>query len=158
MPINYSLSLRNTKPGDRASGRKVYARVQSAGTRTLEDMLKLVEKRYGVRNGPTVRAALEMVAECLRLELLDGRRVNLGELGTFHCEITGSASDSPDDCRPMAGRTRLAFKWTPGENIRNIASEAKYTLVSKRTSQDNIRRQNKQELREEMERQEQKRE
>ncbi|MCD7720608.1 MAG: hypothetical protein LUI09_00080 [Prevotellaceae bacterium] len=158
MPINYSLIVRRTRPGSGASSKKVCARAQASGACSLERMQELVAKRCHSCDKFTVRAVLDTVAECLLRELLDGKRVYLGDLGTFYSEITGSASDNPDDCRPDKGGAKLVFKWRPSQSLRKAACGAEYKYVGSRASQEAARQQSNQELREEMERRKQKRE
>ncbi|MCD8303657.1 MAG: hypothetical protein LUC86_02355 [Prevotellaceae bacterium] len=158
MPIPFSICVKHARPGDPTSRRKAYAKAQASGACSLERMQELVAKRCHSCDKFTVRAVLDTVAECLLRELLDGKRVYLGDLGTFYSEITGSASDNPDDCRPGKGGAKLVFKWRPSQSLRKAACGAEYKYVGSRASQEAARQQSNQELREEMERRQQKRE
>ncbi|MCD8304733.1 MAG: hypothetical protein LUC86_07920 [Prevotellaceae bacterium] len=146
MAINYSLYPKYSRPGDKKSKKKLYAAAQCLGVCTTKQLMKLASKRSKSCDEPLVGAVLDTVAKCVKEMLLQGMRVNMGDLGTLYCVINGTGADTPEDFT-VAGNIRgLTVRWEPSKYFENLHREAKYKRVPRRSTQRRGRRKNNQEL------------
>ncbi|MCD8266541.1 MAG: hypothetical protein LUC33_05240 [Prevotellaceae bacterium] len=147
MPINYSLASKTASPGRKNPRRKIYAIAQCSSVFSTEEMTRWVAAHGFAGGRATVRAVLSMVTDCLKEQLLEGKRVELGELGTFYCAINSEGADSIDDFTVAGNIKGLTVRWKPGECLENLHSKARYRHVSARQSQEKAKRETKRELR-----------
>ncbi len=148
MPINYSLGLKTAAPGKKSPQKKIYASAQYTQRVKTETMARDVAKHSFAGNRGMVGAVISAVVDYMREQLLDGKRVDLGDLGTFYCAINCHGADSVESFTPARNIEGLTVKWRPGKQFRDLGKQARYKLVGKRTSQRQQKRQSKQMMRE----------
>ncbi len=135
MPINFSLSLKSSNPGKKDPQYKVYATAQYTEIITLDRLAQKVARHMRVVNRASVIGILTSVVDVLREELLEGRRVELGDLGSFYCVINGTGAESVEDFKLKKNITGLNVNWRPGKLFRSLHDEAEYHYVPRRETQ-----------------------
>ena len=85
--INYSVYMK-ANPQDPSLPEKAYARNQVTEVWTLEKFCKHIADHNGVYSRGTVKGVISDMCECLVEQLLNGNRIQLGELGTFGISIS----------------------------------------------------------------------
>ena len=104
------------------------ARLQSGGTMSLEEFAEHVTAHGTVYHKGDIMAVLVLVARCLHEELLEGMRVNLGDLGTFYLgsksKKTSTSAEFTDD-----NITALQVRFEPSELFDHLREEASFCRV-----------------------------
>ncbi|MCD8285210.1 MAG: HU family DNA-binding protein [Prevotellaceae bacterium] len=134
MSINYSLYVQSVDPKDPDSEKKVYAKAQSIGTKTLSQLAKHIAEHNSKYNRADVEGVLNSLLDCIKELLLDGWRIQLGELGTFYCNFRCKGADSVDEFT-VANILRVLVNWNRGEMFKNLLSEVEFTYVGRRQAQ-----------------------
>lgn len=75
-----------------------------------------------------------MATDCIREQLLEGKRVRLGDLGDFSITLTSNGSDTPDDVIEK-NITGVNVNWNCGKNYKNLLDDAEFNLVASRSAQ-----------------------
>ncbi len=135
MPIHFSLGRKTVKPGDRKPETKIYATAQITSVCPTDEFVSRVLKRGFIGDRGTVSAVISAVVDCLREELLMGRRVNVGDLGAFYCVINGTGAESVADFSVAGNISGLTVRWEPSKYFDDLHSEAEYKRVAKRSAQ-----------------------
>ncbi|MCD7721671.1 MAG: hypothetical protein LUI09_05520 [Prevotellaceae bacterium] len=144
MPIHYSIGHKTIKPGDKSTQRKVYATMQITSVCQTEEFVNRVIKRGFIGDRGHILAVVSAVVDCLREELLEGRRVYVGDLGSFQCVINSTGADTVDDFSAQNNIQGLTVKWMPSKYFENLHREAEYKHVTKRSTQrESMRRSNR---------------
>ena len=132
--IPYSIAPRQN-PQSQDVDIKYYANAQSVKTLDLMEFAKHISSHGSVYGRADVQAVLTLAVDCLREQLLEGNRINLGELGTFsvafHSEGTRKAEDFTAD-----NITAVNVNWTPGSEFKELRQDAKFRKVATRKAQD----------------------
>ena len=141
--INYSLGLRKSNPSEKNSEMKVYANAQST---EVIDILKLA-KHIQVHGSPYTRdiivGVLTKAVDCIREQLLEGKKVNLGEMGSFYCTISSEGVDSADEFNPSAHIKGVNVRWDRGSEFSDLLAEAEFNYVTTREQQAKARKEEK---------------
>ncbi len=146
MPIRYSLGRKTIKQGEKTISRKVYATMQITSVCQTDEFVNKVIKSGFIGDRGNIISVISAVVDCLQEELLEGRRVYVGDLGSFQCVINGTGADSADDFS-VAGNIRgLTVRWEPSKYFQNLHSRAKYKRVARRSTQRLERRESDREL------------
>ncbi len=136
MAINYSLGIKTSRPGKRGAARKVYATAQYNRIVKADEMaMKVAHHSMGADRGG-VMAVLTSVVDILCEQLLEGNRVELGELGSFYCVINGTGVDNVDKFSAQECITGLSVNWLPGKRFRKLYEQATFTCVPRRAMQE----------------------
>ena len=99
--IPYSVAA-HPNPMDRDAAPKFYASAQCDKVMNMEEFAKHIATHGCVYKRSDIRAVLTMAVDCLREMLLNGYKVELGDLGNFYVSLnsigTATAKDfDPDD-------------------------------------------------------------
>lgn len=135
--INYSISLRSAQPGikaDKVTKKKVYATAQSDETMPLSEFAQHIASHGSVYSRADVQAILILTVDCLREQLLEGKRVQLGDLGTFGITLQSRGTTSATDFTAQ-NITGIRVNWARGKAFGNLRKDATFQLVSTRESQ-----------------------
>ena len=137
--INYSICIMSKKPGTKKEN---YNQVGTAayGTAQIHDNLDFDEfcKHVADHNSPfskgTIKGVLTDAVACIREQLLGGNKVTLGDLGSFHVELSTEAADATDEFT-AANIKAVNVRWTPGKNFKNLRDVAEFQVVPSRKAQ-----------------------
>lgn len=131
--INYSVYLwKNPLEADAVE--KAYGKNQVSKVMSFDEFVKHIADHNGVFTRGTVKGVVSDTCSCLVEQLLNGRKVCFGELGTF------SISISCEPAETLAKFTAANIKevnilFTPGEDFVNLRSRAEFTPVASRAAQ-----------------------
>lgn len=113
---------------------KAYAKNQVSETWSLEKFSKHIADHNGVFSRGTVKGVLSDMCECLVEQLLNGNKIQLGELGTFGISISSEGAESIDKftSKNIKG---VNIIFTPGKDFENMIGRAEFNLVASRAAQ-----------------------
>lgn len=131
--INYSTFLwRN--PLDENAVEKAYAKNQVTKVMTFDEFVKHIADHNGVFTRGTVKGVVSDTCSCLVEMLLNGYKVQFGELGIFGISITCEPADSLDKFT-AANIKAVNILFTPGEDLENLRPRAEFVPVASRAAQ-----------------------
>lgn len=131
--INYSIcSL--VSPLKPEEGQKSYARAQMSELMPFSKFVEHITNHNGVFTRGTVRGVIVDMCECLVEMLLDGKKVQLDELGDFSVSLSSTPTDSPQDFT-AANIKAVNIVFSPGDDFQNLISRAQFNVVSSRAVQ-----------------------
>ena len=113
---------------------KAYAKNQVSEIWPLEKFAKHIADHNGVYSRGTVKGVLSDSCECLVEQLLDGKKVELGELGTFGISISSEGAPSVKEFTAKNIKT-VNILFTPGPDFENLIGRAEFNLVPSRVAQ-----------------------
>lgn len=130
--INYSVFLL-PNPQDSEAAPKAYAKAQVSEVMSFRSFVQHIADHGGHKRG-TVKGVLSDMCECLVEMLLEGKKVQLDELGDFWLSLTSMGADS---CQKFtaANITGVNILFTPGEDFENLRSKAEFVPVASRAAQ-----------------------
>lgn len=132
--IDYSVFLmkNHLKPGEEA---KAYAKNQISEIWDINMFSKHIAAHNGVFSRGTVKGVITDMCECLVEQLLNGRKIVLGELGSF---FTSISSDPAESIEKFSTKNIKAVNilFTPGEDFENLVSRATFNPVASRAAQN----------------------
>lgn len=121
-------------PLDENAVEMAYAKNQVTKLMSFDEFAKHIADHNGVFSRGTVKGVMSDTCTCLVEQLLNGYKVNFGELGTFSISIK---------CEPAVSMTAFTEKnikevnilFTPGEELENLRSKAEFNPVASRLAQ-----------------------
>ena len=131
--INYSTFLWKN-PLDENAVEKAYAKNQVTKVMTFDEFVKHIADHNGVFTRGTVKGVVSDTCSCLVEMLLNGYKVQFGELGVFGISITCEPADSLDKFT-AANIKEVNIMFKPGEDFENLRSRAEFTPVASRIAQ-----------------------
>ncbi len=106
----------------------VYARAQKTQTMSLQKFAEHISEHYSKYNLADITAVLISAVYCLREQLLEGKKVNLGMLGDFYPSLRSKPADSmksfTDD-----NITKVKVNWIPGEKFEDLRNVAEFEYL-----------------------------
>lgn len=131
--INYSIYMKGN-PIYPELPEKAYAKNQVSEIWTLEKFSKHIADHNGVYSRGTVKGVLSDMCECLVEQLLNGNKVQLGELGTFGISLSSEGAPSIKEftAKNIKAVNILFF---PGPDFENLIGRAEFNVVASRAAQ-----------------------
>lgn len=131
--INYSTYMWKS-PLDEKTQEQAYAKNQVTKVMSFDDFVKHISDHNGVFTRGTVKGVVSDTCSCLVEQLLNGYKVQFGELGIFSISITSEpAATLKDFSSDNIKAVNLLF--TPGADFENLRSKAEFHLVTSRAVQ-----------------------
>ena len=81
-----------------------------------------------------IMAILYMAVDCMREQLLEGKKIRLGELGDFSVALSSKGAETAEKFSSQ-NIQRVAVSWEPGSEFRNLLADAEFNLVATRSAQ-----------------------
>lgn len=116
---------------------KAYARNQVNEIWTLEKFSKHIAEHNGVFSRGTVKGVLSDMCECLVEQLLNGNKIQLGELGTFGISISSNPAESMEKFTAKNIKA-VNILFTPGVDFDNLLGRSEFNLVASRIAQSAV--------------------
>lgn len=132
--INYSVAAR-PNPQDREAAAKYYASPQVTENISLNDFCRHIASHGSVYSRADIMSVLTQTVDCLREMLLDGKKVVLGDLGSFNIGLNSKGTETADEFNPTYHIKAVNVNWTPGADFLNMKNDATFNLVSNRRAQ-----------------------
>jgi predicted histone-like DNA-binding protein len=121
-------------PLDASKPKKAYARAQVTNAMSLDDFAAHISDHNNVYDKGDVYAVLSKAVGCLRELVLDGKKVCLGDLGSFTASLASKGAATADDFT-AANIKRVTMVWEKGESLKDMQVDAKFEQVSSRAAQ-----------------------
>ena len=131
--IDYSLFLMRN-PLKPELPEKAYAKNQVSEIWTLEKFAKHIADHNGVYSRGTVKGVISDMCECLVEQLLNGVKIQMGELGTFSISISSEGADSIEKFTSKNIKA-VNILFAPGVDFENLIGRAEFNLVPSRVAQ-----------------------
>ena len=121
-------------PQNPESPEKAYAKNQVTEIWSLDKFARHIAEHNGVYSRGTVKGVLADSCECLVEQLLDGKKVKLGELGTFGISISSEGAPSLSEFTSKNIKA-VNILFAPGPDFENLINRAEFNLVASRAAQ-----------------------
>jgi len=131
--IDYSVYMQ-PNPMDETAAPKAYAKAQMHELMTFEKFIDHIAKHNGVFTRGTVRGVVVDMCECLVEMLLEGKKVLLGELGSFWVSLTSEGAATMEEFTASKIKA-VNIIFTPGSDFENLIGNAEFNLVASRVAQ-----------------------
>ena len=113
---------------------KAYAKNQVSEIWPLEKFAKHIADHNGVFSRGTVKGVLSDTCECLVEQLLNGKKVELGELGTFGISLSSEGAPSVKEFSAKNIKA-VNILFAPGPDFENLINRAEFNIVTSRAVQ-----------------------
>lgn len=131
--INYSVYMMSPAFSKEETPR-AYAKNQVSEIWTLEKFAKHIADHNGVFSRGTVKGVIADMCECLVEQLLNGNKIQLGELGSFCVSLSCESAESVEKFTAKNIK-EVNIVFTPGEDFENLAGKACFNMVPSRLAQ-----------------------
>ena len=121
-------------PQKRDAADKAYAKPQITELVSFTKFVQHIADHNGVFSRGTVKGVIADMCECLVEQLLEGKKVQLGELGNFWISLSSEGAESTD--KFTSDKIKVVnIVFTPGPDFENLVGKAEFNLVSSRAAQ-----------------------
>ena len=135
--INYSIVIMSAQPGTKKEDiteTKAYATSQVSEVLDLQKFAKHIADHGCTYDRADIAAVITKAVDCLHELILEGKKVNLGELGGFYPELVTEGAKTAD-AFTAANIKEVNVRWIPGKAFKNLRDEATFQLVPTRSAQ-----------------------
>ena len=135
--IDYSIAVRSAQPGTKKEDvtvTKAYGVAQTSEVMTLPDFSKHISSHGSVYSRADVQAMLILTVDCLREQLLEGKKIQLGDLGAFSISLRTKGAESPEKFNANNIKA-VNVVWERGPQFMNLRNDAEFNLVPSRGAQ-----------------------
>jgi len=121
-------------PLDETVAPKAYARAQMRELMTFSKFVNHIADHNGVFSRGTVQGVIADACSCVVEQLLEGKKVQLGALGTFWISLASAGADSMEEFS-ASNIKGVNIIFTPGDDFLNLRNKAEFNLVASRVAQ-----------------------
>ena len=132
--IDYSVSPK-PNPRDREAAPKYYGTAQCTGVMDLTQFARHIANHGCVYKRADIAAVLTMAVDCLKEMLLNGYKVELGDMGAFYISLSSKGTETAKDYNPLIHIKTVNANWERGSSFLNLKEEADFKLVTIRAYQ-----------------------
>ena len=148
--IDYSLGPRLSKPNDKNSEKKVFAYAQARQVIDIMSLARHIQSHGSPYTRDIIVGVLTKAVDCIREQLLEGNKLQLGEMGAFYVTLKSVGADSSDTFSPTAHIKAVKVRWEPGKSFTDMLADASFNYVTTREAQAEARKAEKQAIDEEL--------
>ena len=131
--IDYSVYMLPNRMDEKAEP-KAYAKAQMRELMTFSKFVEHIATHNGVFSRGTVRGVIIDMCECLVEMLLEGKKVQMGELGNFWISLSSDGADKLEDFS-ASNIKAVNIVFTPGTDFENLLNRAQFNPVPSRLAQ-----------------------
>lgn len=135
--VDYSVSPR-CNPMDKDLPPRYYASAQTNKTVGLDEFAKHIATHGCVYKRADIGAVLTMAVDCLREMLLNGYKIELGDLGSFYVSLSSEGTISAADFNPIHHIKSVNVNWERGTDFANLKEDTEFNLVAIRAVQKKV--------------------
>lgn len=135
--VDYSVSPRYN-PMDKDLPPRYYASAQTNKTVGLDEFAKHIATHGCVYKRADIAAVLTMAVDCLREMLLNGYKIELGDLGSFYVSLSSEGTITAADFNPVHHVKSVNVNWERGEDFANLKKNTEFNLVAIRAVQKKV--------------------
>lgn len=131
--IDYSVYMQPNSM-DEAAAPKAYAKAQMRELLTFDDFVNHIAEHNGAFSRGTVKGVVSDACICIVEQLLNGNKVQLGELGNFWISLSSIGTETMEKFTASQIKA-VNIIFTPGDDFENLVGRARFNLVSSRVAQ-----------------------
>ena len=114
--------------------KNAFAVSQYSDVMTIEKFAKHISSHGSVYSRADISAILYMTVDCMREQLLEGKKIRLGDLGDFSILLSSKGAEDADKFTAQ-NITDVKVQWEPGAEFKNLLADAEFNLVASRSAQ-----------------------
>ena len=131
--IQYSVAmLANPVKPDEA--KKAYASMQLTGALNINELSKHIQEHNSVFSRGTIVGCITEMVDCIREMLLQGYKIELGDLGSFVPSVTSQGAKTKDEFT-AANIKDLNVNFQIGDGLENLRRDAQFERTISRKAQ-----------------------
>ena len=111
-----------------------FATAQYTEVMTIEKFARHIADHGTTYSRADIMAILYMAVDCMREQLLEGKKIRLGELGDFSVALSSKGAETAEKFSSQ-NIQRVTVSWEPGSEFRNLLADAEFNLVATRSAQ-----------------------
>ena len=111
-----------------------FATAQYTEVMTIEKFARHIADHGTTYSRADIMAILYMAVDCMREQLLEGKKIRLGELGDFFLSLSSKGAETAEKFSAQ-NIQRVTVCWEPGSGFRNLLADAEFNLVATRSAQ-----------------------
>ena len=111
-----------------------FATAQYTEVMTIEKFARHIADHGTTYSRADIMAILYMAVDCMREQLLEGKKIRLGELGDFSLSLSSKGAETAEKFSSQ-NIQRITVCWEPGSEFRNLLADAEFNLVATRSAQ-----------------------
>ena len=111
-----------------------FAIAQYTDVITIEKFARHISTHGSVYSRADISAILYLAVDCMREQLLEGKKIRLGDLGDFSIILESKGAETADKFTSQ-NITGVNVLWTPGAEFKNLLADAEFNLVASRNAQ-----------------------
>ena len=111
-----------------------FATAQYTEVMTIEKFARHIADHGTTYSRADIMAILYMAVDCMREQLLEGKKIRLGELGDFSVALSSKGAETAEKFSSQ-NIQRVTVCWEPGSEFRNLHADAEFNLVATRSAQ-----------------------
>ena len=132
--IDYSLTMRKN-PMNENDPEKAYASIQYAGTAQLEQLAQHILDHGSPYTLDMIVGVATALVGCIREHVLEGYKVEVGNLGTFKLSIQSKGAKTLDEFEPTTNIIDTYVEYEPGGYFVDLKDNIQWNQVVNRTIQ-----------------------
>ena len=132
--IDYSVTMRRN-PMNENDPSKAYASVQYAGTAKLDQLAQHILDHGSPYTRDMIIGVATALVDCVREHVLEGYKVELGDLGTFKITISNKGAKSLDEFKAETNIDDALVEYEPGGYFVDLKDRIQWNQVVNRTIQ-----------------------
>jgi predicted histone-like DNA-binding protein len=122
MPVLYK-TYQNTNTESKNYG-MYYGRVVTTKTMTYQELCKHMSEHNSIYGEDVCLGVANKLQTCMLEQLLEGKKVQFGELGTFYLSVKSSGVDTEDDYNVGVNVKGLYLRFAPNRtDVNNLSSK-----------------------------------
>ena len=114
--------------------KNAFAVSQYSDVMTIEKFAKHISSHGSVYSRADISAILYITVDCMREQLLEGKKIRLGDLGDFSILLSSKGAEDADKFTAQ-NITDVKVQWEPGAEFKNLIADAEFNLVASRSAQ-----------------------
>jgi len=139
MAIKYSLGAHLSKPNDKNSEKKVYPMAQYTELMDLNDFARHIQAHGSPFTRDVIIGVLTAAVDCLHEQLVAGKKVNFGDLGSFYISLRSEGVDDASVFDPTVHVKSIYVHWERSKFFADLKGDPdlkwEYTLTHKAMAQ-----------------------
>ena len=113
---------------------KAYAVAQYSDVMTIDKFARHIATHGCVYSRADIAAILYLAVDCMREQLLEGKKIRMGELGDFSVSLASKGAETADRFTAQ-NITGVKVAWEPGTEFKSLLEDAEFNQVASRDAQ-----------------------
>ena len=111
-----------------------FAVAQYTGVMNIDKFSRHISSHGSVYSRADIAAILYLTVDCMREQLLEGKKIRLGDLGDFSVSLSSKGVEAPNAFNAQ-NITGVKVIWEPGAEFKSLRDDAEFNLVASRDAQ-----------------------